>query len=57
MIISDKSKSMIKEILDKGKQIGHGNWKIELIFHDGDLVGFDYVDYPLVKIRSAKVKK
>ena len=52
----DKSKTeqTLAIIKKKCAQIDHGEWPIKLIVYDGDIVGFDELDRPVIKFRAKK---
>ena len=50
----NKTEQVVAVIVKKCKQIGHGEWPIKLLIHDGDLVGFDEMDRPVIKFRAKK---
>ena len=49
-------KNVFDVLKEQSVKIGHGEWVIKLIIYDGELVGFDQVEAPVVKFRQRKEK-
>lgn len=49
--MSSKTDQTLGVIKEKSKQILHGEWPIKLIIYEGEIVGFDEIDRPIIKYR------
>ena len=57
MAASSKTEQTLTALKKKCEQITHGEWPVKLIIYDGDIVGFEEIDRPIIKFRAKKVDK
>lgn len=50
-------KTAFDVIREKALQIGYGEWQVKLIIYNGEVMGFDQLDSPLIKFRVSQNKR
>lgn len=54
---TEVKKTALDVIREKSEQIGYGEWHIKLIIYNGEVMGFDQIESPLIKYRASHGKK
>lgn len=49
---TNKTSQTLKALAEKCEQFKFGSWKIEVLFHEGEITGFNQIQPPEIKFRA-----